>query len=148
MAHWERKEALYLGAKEATMIRALKGTLIVFGVLHILLGLGLIFAPQASANLMGFGTIDTPSIYLAALVGLLFLSASIWLIVASRYPVQNITWVKFAILWTALGVVIQSFLVVQGIVQFSQAGVGIISDAVFAIAFLAFYPYRLTTAKQ
>ncbi len=124
------------------MIRALKVAIIVFGVIHILLGLALIFAPYQTASMLGFGEIAAPAVYLAALCGLTFIAASVWLIVAGRDPLRHLIWVKFAISWALLGVVVQSYLVAQGVVNFSQAGPGIIDDAVFAVAFLAFYPYR------
>lgn len=124
------------------MIRALKVAIIVFGVIHILLGLALIFAPYQTASMLGFSEIAAPAVYIAALCGLTFIAASVWLIVAGRDPLRHLIWVKFAISWTLLGVVVQLYLVAQGVVNFSQAGPGIIIDAVFAVAFLAFYPYR------
>lgn len=124
------------------MIRALKVAIIVFGVIHILLGLALIFAPYQTSSVLGFGEIAASAVYIAALCGLTFIAASVWLIAAGRDPLRHLIWVKFAISWTLLGVVVQLYLVAQGVVNFSQAGPGIIIDAVFAVAFLAFYPYR------
>jgi len=124
------------------MMRVLKMALIVFGVIHILLGLAFILAPNQTATMMGFGEIGEPAVYIAAICGVTFIAASVWLIVIARDPLKHITWVKFAILWPLLGIVVQLYLVVQGVVDFGQAGLGIIDDAVFAVVFLAFYPYR------
>lgn len=129
------------------MIRALKVAIIVFGVRHILLGLALIFAPHQTASMLGSGEIAASAVYIAALCGLTFIAASVWLIVAGRDPLRHLIWVKFAISWALLGVVVQSYLVAQGVVNFSQAGLGIIIDAVFAVAFLAFYPYRAARSE-
>ena len=126
------------------MTRALKVALTVYGVIHILLGLAFILVPNQAVALMGFGEIDAAAIYVAALCGIMFIAASVWLIVIGRDPLKHIMWVKFAISWASLGVVIQLYLVAQGVVDFSQAGPGIIQDFVFAAAFLAFYPYRAT----
>jgi hypothetical protein len=41
-----------------------------------------------------------------------------------------------------LAVVISSYSIIQGAVDFSQIGIGIIQDGVFAVALLAFYPWR------
>ena len=123
------------------MIRGLKVVLIVWGVLHILLGLALIVVPYQAASMMGFGEIADYVPYLMAMVGICFIAPGVWLVVAGRDPLQHITWVKFAILWSILGLVVQLYSVMQGAVDFSQAGVGIIEDAVFAVAFLALYPY-------
>ena len=124
------------------MIRALKVALIVWGVIHIVLGLALILAPSQTASMMGFAEIANAGIYTATLWGATLLAASVWIIVAGRDPLRHITWVKFVILLSLLGLVVQLFSVVQGAVDFSQAGVGIIQDAVFAAAFLVFYPWR------
>jgi len=128
------------------MIKTLKVVLIAYGAIHIVLGLSLVFAPQQTAVMMGFAELGSPALYVAALCGLTFIAASVWIIAAARDPVQNITWVKFAILWTVLGFIVQLYLLIQGTVDFSQAGLGIVLDIVFAAALLALYPYRAVRA--
>ena len=124
------------------MIRGLRVVLIVWGAIHILLGLALIVTPYQAASMMGFGEIADFGVYVAPLWGAALIAASVWLIVAGRDPLRHISWVKFVILLSILGLVVQLYSVMQGTVDFSQAGVGIIEDAVFAVAFLALYPYR------
>ncbi len=124
------------------MILGLKVALIVWGVIHALLGLVAIVAPSQTASIMGFGEITGFGLYIAPLWGTALIAASVWIIAAGRDPLRHIAWVKFVILLSLLGLVVQLYSVVQGAVDFSQAGVGIIEDAVFAAAFLAFYPYR------
>ena len=130
------------------MIRALKVALIVWGALHILLGLVLVVVPYQAASMMGFGEITDFGVYVAVLWGAALIAASVWIIGAGRDPLQHISWVKFVILLSILGLVVQLYSVVQGAVDFTQAGVGIIEDAVFAIAFLALYPYRAARGSQ
>ena len=124
------------------MIRGLKIALITCGVIHILLGLTLIVAPYQTGSLFGFGEIASYVPYLTALLGGGFIAVAVWFIVAGGDPVRHISLVKLAILWSSLGVVTGLYSMLQGAVDFSQAGTGIILDAVFVIAFLAFYPYR------
>ncbi len=124
------------------MIRGLKLALIVWGAIHILLGLAFVVAPYQAAGLMGFGEIADFGVYIAALCGVLFIAISVWVIIAGRDPLRHITWVKFVILLSILGLVVQLYSVVQGAVDFSQAGVGIIEDAVFPVVYLVQYPYR------
>ncbi len=124
------------------MIRALKVTLIVFGVRNILFGLAVIVAPQLIANIWGFGEIADYVPFIMGAFGLSLIAPSVWLIAAARDPLRHITWVKFGILWMILGVVVPLYSVIQGGVDFSQVGIGIIQDAVFAAALLVFYPYR------
>ena len=124
------------------MIKALKVTLIVFGVRNILFGLACIVTPQLVANIWGFGEIADYVPYIMGAFGLSLIAPSVWLIAAARDPLRHITWVKFGILWMILGVVVPLYSVIQGGVDFSQVGIGIIQDAVFAAALLALYPWR------
>ena len=124
------------------MIKALKETLIVFGVRNILFGLVCIFSPQLVANIWGLGEITDYVPFLIGIFGLSLIAPSVWLIAAARDPLRHITWVKFGILWMILGVVVPFYSIIQGAVDFSQVGIGIIFDAVFAVALLAFYPWR------
>ena len=130
------------------MIRALKVALIVWGVLHILLGLALIVAPYQAASMMGFAELADFGVYIAALWGASLIAASVWLIAAGRDPLRHITWVKFVILLSILGLVVQLYSIVRGAADFSQAGTGIIIDAVFAAAFLVFYPWRAVRSAK
>ena len=123
-------------------MRGLQAALIIYGAISILLGLVLIVAPNQAAGMFGFGEIANYTKYFMALCGISFIAPGVWLIVAGRDPLQHITWVKFAILWSLLAVVAGLYSIVQGVVNFNQAGTGIILDAVFAVAFLALYPYR------
>ncbi len=124
------------------MIKALKVTLIVLGVRNFLIGLAFIFTPQLFTNIWGFGEIADYVPYIMGIFGLSVIATSVWFIAAARDPLRHITWVKFGILWMILAVVVPLYSVIQGGVDFSQAGIGIIIDGVFAAALLAFYPYR------
>ena len=87
------------------MIRGLKVALILFGAISILSGLAHIIVPYQLASMVGFGEIADYVPYLMAMVGICFIAPGVWLIVAGRDPLQHITWVKFAILWSILAVV-------------------------------------------
>ena len=88
------------------MIRPLKVALVAWGVIHILVGLALIVIPHEAASIMGFGEIAGFGVYTTTLWGASLLAASIWIIVAVRDPLRHITWVKFAILLSVLGLVV------------------------------------------
>ncbi len=110
---------------------------------NILFGLALIFIPQLVAkNIWGFGEITDYVTFIMGGLGICIIAPSVWLIVAARDPLRHIMWVKFGILWMILGVVVQLYSVIQGAVDFSQAQWGIITDGVFGVALLVFYPYR------
>jgi hypothetical protein len=124
------------------MIKVLKIALILWGIIHIFLGLSFIFIPGQIAVVMGFEKLDNSSIYLGALCGLTFVAAAVWLIIAAKDPIHNIKWVNFAVLWSALGVAIQVYLVITGVIGLGQAAYGLIQDSIFTLSFLVFYPYR------
>ena len=124
------------------MIQGLKIALITLGVIVILLGLAFIVIPELLASTFGFGEIPNYAPYVMAMLGISFIAPGVWLIVAGRDPLRHIAWVKFAILWSLLGVVAGVYSILQGVVDFSQVGMVIILDAVFAVAFLVLYPYR------
>ena len=121
--------------------------LILFGAISILSGLAHIIVPYQLASMVGFGEIADYVPYLMAMVGICFIAPGVWLIVAGRDPLRHITWVKFAILWSILAVVAGLYSIIQDAVNFSQVGMVIILDAVFAVAFLALYPYRAARAE-
>ena len=124
------------------MIRGLKIALITYGVIHVLLGLAFIIAPYQVGSIFGLGEIADYATYPMALLGGGFIAASFLFIVAGLNPRRHTAVLKFALLWSALGVVTGSYSIIRGAVDFSQAGMGIILDAIFAVAFLTLYPYR------
>ena len=133
------------------MLHGLKIALILFGAINILSGLAHIIAPNQLSSMMGLGEIPevcSPAMYAMAMVGISFIAAGVFLIVAGRDPLRHINWVKFAILWATLAVVAGFYSIIQGYVDFSQVGMVIILDAVFAVAFLALYPYRLARSAE
>ena len=132
------------------MILGLKIALIVYGVIGILDGLVLILNPQLFANICGFGEMEIGDfgVYIAAIYGVAFVAASVWFIVVARDPLKHIMWVKFAILWRILVVVVMLYLVVRGTIDFGQVAMGIVGGAVLTVVFLALYPYRTACTNQ
>jgi len=124
------------------MLKALKVTMIVYGALGILFGLAYIFAPYELGNMFGYAEgPEYVSAFLASL-GVCIIAPCVFLIAAARDPLRHILWVKFAILWAILLAVIELYSFIRGYLDFGQAGMGIILHAVFAAAFLVFYPWR------
>jgi hypothetical protein len=124
------------------MIRALKVVLIAFGVIEILLGLSLVIMPDQAASMAGISEVSGYLTYFMAQLGTCIIALSVFLIIAARDPLRHINWVKFAIVVCILGAVGGLYSIVRGAVDFSHAGMQIIMDAVFAVLFLALYPYR------
>jgi FtsH-binding integral membrane protein len=120
----------------------MKIALVVFGVIEIMLGLSLVIFPDQTANMVGFSKPSGYLIYTMVSLGMCLIAPSVYLIVVSRDPLRHINWVKFAILWCILGVVGGVYSIVMGAADFNQVGMQIIMGAIFAVVFLALYPYR------
>jgi len=116
--------------------------MIVWGVIGILFGLAWIFAPYELGEMFGYA--PGPK-YVAAFLASLgggFIAVSVFVIAAARDPLRNISWVKFAILFSVLGLVTELYSVIREYIDLAQAGMGIIIWAIFVAAFLVFYPWR------
>lgn len=125
------------------MIKALRVSMVVWAAIGILVGLGLVFAPQQLGQMEGYSTNGPLYIeYFLALLGVTYIALSAFIIRAAQDPMKHIMWVQFAIAWAILCVVIGASSIGRGIVTFGQAGMGLIIDAVFAVLFLVFYPWR------
>jgi hypothetical protein len=124
------------------MIKALKVSMIVYGVLGILTGLAFIFVPKQFAAMFGYEQGPASEAALAAELGASFVAACIFFIIAARDPLKHILWVKYAIVFAILMVAVALYSFILGYTNLSQALTDIIIHAVFAAAFLVFYPWR------
>lgn len=129
------------------MIKGLKATLIIFGVVEIIFGLGFTFFMQEMSLMLGFSKGPDHLMYIGALLGLTLIAVSVFLIAAARDPLQHISWVKFALLWAITGVIAGLYAVLKNYVDFSQAAMGIIWDAAVTVALLIFYPWRPPSSR-
>ena len=127
-------------------MRNLKAALVPFGAIHMAQGLFLIIKPDRIAELMEFvepsGTLPDYVLYIMALLGIAFIAAGVWFIIAGLDPLQNINGVRLAILWAGLLLAIQLYTVARGYVTFGETWTEIALTAIFTVAFLFFYPYR------
>ncbi len=130
------------------MLKALKVILIVYGALAVVLGVLQAFFPGVISAMMGLGEMPevcSPGLYALAASGCSLIAGGIFLIIAgSRDILRNILWVQFALLWSILFVAIAVFSTLMGYVTFSQTMGGIITDSVFFILLLVFYPWGRT----
>ena len=125
------------------MIKPLKVAMIVYAVIGILLGLAYIFVPRQIGAMLGH-EMGTASVFaMAAVLGVSWISACIFLIIAARDPLKHILWVKYVIVFAILSLAAELYSFILGYMEFSQVVIGIIIHAVFAAAFLAFYPWRV-----
>jgi hypothetical protein len=130
------------------VLKALKVILIVYGALAVVLGVLQAFFPNVIGAMMNLGDMPaacSPGLYALAASGCSLIAGGIFLIIAgTRDILRNILWVQFALLWSILFVAIAVFSVLVGYVDFRQAMGGIITDGVFFILLMIFYPWGRT----
>ena len=132
------------------MIKLLKVTMVVYAVIGILFGLAYIFVPRQLGAMFGFEEGPAHVAAMAAALGVSWVSACIFLIIAARDPLKHILWVKYAIVFAILSFAAELYSVILGYMDFSHRGavMGITVHAVFAVALLAFYPWRVAKEGQ
>lgn len=130
------------------MIKALKVTMILYAVIGILFGLAFIFVPRQLGAMFGYEGGPAHVAALMAALGVSFISACIFLIIAARDPLKHILWVKYAIVFAILMLAVNIYSFILGYSNFRQAAVDIIIHAVFAAALLAFYPWRAARSGE
>jgi hypothetical protein len=130
------------------MTKALKVVLIVFGAMWVVMGVLQAFFPDVVAAMMNLGEMPdacSPGLYALAALGVSLIAGGIFFIIAgTRDILRNILWVQFALLWSILFVAIAVFSVLMDYVTFNQAMGSIISDGVFFILLMVFYPWGRT----
>ena len=109
--------------------------MIVYGVLLILVGLGVLILPDKMAELWRLGEIAGYSKFFLAVAGAIYIAAGVWVAAAGRDPLRHICWVKFAITKCILTVVVNLYAIAQGYVVFSQVG-GEESSPMLSLAWL------------
>jgi hypothetical protein len=119
----------------------LKIALVLYGALYIALGIVLLLAPdRAGESLYGFNLIDNDLRYIMAIGGAAFITAGVWFAMTFLDPVRNINSVRFAILWAGLMFIVPLFALSKGYIEVGQIWLGVIVNAIFAAAFLIYYP--------
>jgi len=125
------------------MIKGLKVAMIIWAAIAILVGLAYIFLPGQLSAMGGFEKAPAWADYVLALLGVCFVATGAFVIVAAvRGPLKHIMWVQFSIVVTILISVVAACAIMRGLVTFGQEGPLLIVNAVFAVIFLALYPWR------
>ncbi len=122
---------------------SLKVAMVFYGAIHLVQGFFLIIVPEDVVKLSGFEGVADSERYFLALLGSAFIAAAVWFIISGLDPLKNIAGVKFAIMWSVILLVVQLYTVSQvPDITFGDTWIGITETALFAVAFLVFYPYR------
>ena len=125
------------------MIKGLKVAMIIWAVIAILVGLAYIFLPDQLSAMGSFEKAPAWADYVLALLGVSFVATGVFVIAAAAQgPLKNIMWVQFSIVMTILITIVAACAIMRGLVTFEQEGPLLMVNAVFAVVFLALYPWR------
>ena len=132
------------------MLKGLKATMYVIGVVGVLFGLSYILIPQQLGEFMGFQTSGSAGYlpYFLASMGGLMIVGSAFILIAAGNPLRHVLWVKYAIAWSLVGLVLEIYSVIVEHVTFSEAMGSMIIYVVFALALFIFYPYKAVKESQ
>jgi hypothetical protein len=120
----------------------LKVALVIYGAIYITQGIILLVAPQRIADLYGLGDVTDHMAYAMAITGSAFITAGVWFAMTFLDPIRNINSVRFAILWASLMFITPLYALWQGYTEIGHIWFGLVLNAIFAAAFLIFYPRR------
>jgi hypothetical protein len=84
------------------MVKGLKVAMAVWAVVGILFGLGFVLAPEQLCSMFGFEKPPTYVPYFLALLGIAYIIAGVFVIIAARDPLKHIMWIQLAIVWSLL----------------------------------------------
>lgn len=126
------------------MIKGLKAAMIAWAIVGVLFGLGFVFAPDRLGSVLGLENPPAYVPFLLASIGIAYIVAGVFVIIATRDPLKHVMWVQMAIVWSLLDALAALYFMIRGDVTFRQVGVVTIMDAIFVVAFLALYPWRRT----
>jgi hypothetical protein len=130
------------------MIKGLKVVMIIGAAIWILLGLALVFVPGQLGAMMGFAKGPEWSPYLHAWLGVFYLVGGAFIMVAAvRDPLKHIMWVQFGIAVTILTLAVEVYSLMRGFVTFEQIVMEIIINAIFFVALMALYPWRVKSGN-
>ena len=122
------------------MMRPLKVTLAVIGIVQVLFGLLFVFAPGQFAALFHFPVAPAWVNWLLVMGGARFLGMGCGMFIAMRDPVKHRTWIQAMIGIQAIDWLATIANLLSGTITLSQASTATFLPIVFIVALLVFYP--------
>lgn len=128
------------------MSGVLKVLLWAYGIILVVLGLlGIFFPDWMSESLFGVDNITGFVKSIMGMLGAVYIAAGIWLAMAGRNPLQDISWVKFVILKIFLSVVVVVYAFIRSFIEPSAVSITfLVIDFIWGLAFLVAYPWRMS----
>jgi|WetSurMetagenome_2_1015567.scaffolds.fasta_scaffold509805_1 hypothetical protein len=128
------------------MTGILKALLIIYGVILVVLGIGLVIFPeQTASSLLSFDNLASSAKLFAGMLGAVYIAVGIYLAAAGGDPLRHISWVKFIILKIGLSLAFIVYALSRSYVETNALNISmLVVDFIFGLAFLITYPWRST----
>ena len=117
----------------------LKIALIIYGAIHIVWGIMMLFTPDRMTEFSGFEIANSAE-YFLVLLGAAFIATGVWFIMTALDIVNNVGGIRFAVLWSAIMLIAPLFSLWLDYIDFGHIWFIVVMNAVFCGAFLVFYP--------
>lgn len=121
-------------------MRALRVLLVLDAAVLLVLGVLLIGLPEQVAQAFRFEDLPQGVYFIIGLWGCVLATTGIGYAVAAHDPLRHVVWVQVGIARGALECVIGVIYMARGVVEFQQAGLGIVVGAIVAVGYAALYP--------
>ena len=124
------------------MLRVLKVTLIIYGIIMVSMGLAMVVAPDVLVASWGLAGLTGVYRWVMAAVGSIYIPAGVGVLNAGRDPFGCMGWIKFAISKAILPLVVSLYAVLAEYVSLGQIVTAVSVDAIAAVVLLIAYPWR------
>lgn len=106
------------------------------------LGSSLLVLPEPLQSAFGFGDLPPSVDYLLGLWGCALVTMAFGYAVAATSPLRHLVWVQVGILRGGLEVIFGLYAWAQGLVEWKQAGLGIVLAGLMSLGYLVLYPRK------
>lgn len=113
-------------------MKKLRTLLQLIGMVQLMLGAGLLFAPRAFTEWMGLSSTQTDINYLFGMLAARFIAYGIGMFVVAQAPEKNVFWVKNMIFIQLIDLAVGLFYTVNGTLTLAVSALPMFNAAVFS----------------
>jgi len=132
---------------ENTM-KKLKILLRLIGVVQLMLGAGLLFAPLAFTGWMGLSATQTDINYLFGMLAARFIAYGVGMFVIAREPEKNIFWIKNMMFIQIIDLAVGLLYTVNGTLTLSVSAFPMFNATVFAVLLFFWMPKQIHNQEK
>lgn len=124
------------------MTKALKIILILAAIVAFFWGTAMLVLPNRAAAWNNFPELPEGMKYFVGLLGCIYAAWGVGMLLAARDPLKHRTWIQVGIICYGLSLIGTLYYLLNKVISFGQARVGLIVQVVFLAAFIILYPKK------